>query len=1134
MRYDAFLSYSHRADRFRAVAVQRALQSLAKPFYRWKALDIFRDETSLAANPKLWPSIERALAQSRFFILLANPESAASAWCGREVAWWLAHRSAETLLIVLTGGELAYDQEHGDFDWSRTNALPIVLKGRFTAEPLYRDLRWATAGEQVSITEPRFRAEVLPLAAALHGKEPEALDGDDLRQFRRTRLFWRGATVGLALLALTSVTGAWLAERKSREAERERAIAVGRQLAAQAETARLGRAALLPLSVLLGVEAARRLQEHEAVSVEVDRTLREGLALLPHKSVILPHTKVAAFAISADGKRAVSVSLDGWIGIWDLEAYREIARLHTKMNASHATVSPDLASVAFAVENDAVAIRVSDGQILARTAHRNLVNAIVFNRDGTLLAAGSLDSAVSVTSLREGREIARLAHGDSAGAVAFSDDSRLLATGTGSVATRMSKRAPQDEAAHVWEIATGRRLARFPHPHVVVAVAFSPDSRKLVTGCLDRHARLWDIEMGRELARVVHPDGVQIVRVAPGGRHVASGSAPFLVASRDQTVQIWEAENGQEVGRITHEDAIRSVAFSPDGRWIASASADRTVRLANLTGREEMRLALNDYPFALAFAPDGRNLLVGGPGLQVVRAEGGFVPSQLAVQGNVSKIAVWPTGRTVAFVEGGKATTVWEFGASTPLFRVEHEAFTLDAAISADGRWLATASSDKSAGLWNAANGARHARLLHDDAVFSVAFSPDATRVATASSDRTARLWNVETGSELLRLTHPEPVTAMHYSRDGRLLATGTKAGGVHVWDAASGNAVMQGTLEVEVRYVAVSPDGRRIVASGSDPVARLWDIGSGKELAKLGHQDNLSGVAFGPDGHLVTQTWKGVRVWDADGGKVHAEARLDGVSAIAFSHDGRYLATGAWDRTARVWRLTDMIEAIRLNHPIAVRDVAFSADDRLLVVWSGDLLAPPHAARLWPLSLSTLVEEACRRLSSNLTLEEWRQHLASEPYRRTCPNRPTHVSVLVPIFDRAKAAAAAGHGREAKDHYAALAREADNTDDATVANEICWVGSLDGAPREVLPLCERAVALAPDEGNLRDSRGVARALLGDGTGAIEDFNAFVAYARRIQPDSPLIAPREAWIAALEQGRNPFDASTRAALRKGE
>jgi len=70
MHYDAFISYSHRADDFRASALQRVLESIARPFYRRRALNIFRDQTSLTANPALWPSIERALQRARFFIIL--------------------------------------------------------------------------------------------------------------------------------------------------------------------------------------------------------------------------------------------------------------------------------------------------------------------------------------------------------------------------------------------------------------------------------------------------------------------------------------------------------------------------------------------------------------------------------------------------------------------------------------------------------------------------------------------------------------------------------------------------------------------------------------------------------------------------------------------------------------------------------------------------------------------------------------------------------------------------------------------------------------------------------------------------------------------------------------------------------
>src|SRR5215472_14444505 len=70
MRYEAFVSYSHAVDGRLAPALQSALHRLAKPWYRLRALRVFRDKTSLSANPGLWPSIERALAESKFFLLL--------------------------------------------------------------------------------------------------------------------------------------------------------------------------------------------------------------------------------------------------------------------------------------------------------------------------------------------------------------------------------------------------------------------------------------------------------------------------------------------------------------------------------------------------------------------------------------------------------------------------------------------------------------------------------------------------------------------------------------------------------------------------------------------------------------------------------------------------------------------------------------------------------------------------------------------------------------------------------------------------------------------------------------------------------------------------------------------------------
>ena len=78
MRYDAFVSYSHAADGKLAPALQAGLHRFAKPWHRPRALRVFRDQTSLAASPALWPAIERALADTRYFLQLASPEAARS------------------------------------------------------------------------------------------------------------------------------------------------------------------------------------------------------------------------------------------------------------------------------------------------------------------------------------------------------------------------------------------------------------------------------------------------------------------------------------------------------------------------------------------------------------------------------------------------------------------------------------------------------------------------------------------------------------------------------------------------------------------------------------------------------------------------------------------------------------------------------------------------------------------------------------------------------------------------------------------------------------------------------------------------------------------------------------------------
>src|SRR5215216_3354415 len=103
--YDAFISYSRALDGTLAPALHRGVQGFAKPWYRLRSARVFLDDVSLSASPCLWTSIEEALGRSRWLILMASPEAAASKWVNRELEWWLEHKPAQQILVVLTSGE---------------------------------------------------------------------------------------------------------------------------------------------------------------------------------------------------------------------------------------------------------------------------------------------------------------------------------------------------------------------------------------------------------------------------------------------------------------------------------------------------------------------------------------------------------------------------------------------------------------------------------------------------------------------------------------------------------------------------------------------------------------------------------------------------------------------------------------------------------------------------------------------------------------------------------------------------------------------------------------------------------------------------------------------------------------------
>jgi len=330
--YDAFVSYSHAKDQAIAAALQAVIQKLGKPWYRRRALRVFRDDTSLSATPGLWPSIERALQQSRFLILLTSPEAAASAWVAKETSYWLDHKSAATLLIGLTDGELAWDNAVSDFRWSDATPLPVALKGRLAVEPKWVDLRAYRAG--VTSRNASFVDKGADFAAAIQGVAKEDLLSAELRQQRRALTLASSAAATLLVLAVVATWEWTLAVQQRNRAERALAAATRAANDLVFEVAiKIRHRAGIPVDLVREIlTRARNLQRELIEAGEASPALRRSAAaaLREMATTLLDQNEIADALEAAEQALRIMIELIA-ADAGDVELRRELSISHNRV-----------------------------------------------------------------------------------------------------------------------------------------------------------------------------------------------------------------------------------------------------------------------------------------------------------------------------------------------------------------------------------------------------------------------------------------------------------------------------------------------------------------------------------------------------------------------------------------------------------------------------------------------------------------------------------------------------------------------------------------------------------------------------------------------------------------------------------
>ena len=262
-----------------------------------------------------------------------------------------------------------------------------------------------------------------------------------------------------------------------------------------------------------------------------------------------------------------------------------------------------------------------------------------------------------------------------------------------------------------------------------------------------------------------------------------------------------------------------------------------------------------------------------------------------------------------------------------------------ETAFSPDGALLATGDGEGVVRLWGVATPDADPRELDDQAsaTTALAFSADGRRLAAGGTDGTAGVWDLSDPATPYRDLpgHDDLITSLAFSPDGRRLVTASTDGTALLWDLEDVGAAAQPLPGHNgfVDSVAFSPDGTMVVTGAGDGIARLWTIDNLAAGARplAGHSGRIDAVAISPDKTVATGGADGTaRVWSGDGRERAVLRHRGPVDALAFSADGRWLATGSDDHSARLWDLHDpdgpAANPLLVRHDDAVDAVAFSS----------------------------------------------------------------------------------------------------------------------------------------------------------------------------------------------------------------
>jgi WD40 repeat protein len=561
---------------------------------------------------------------------------------------------------------------------------------------------------------------------------------------------------------------------------------------------------------------------------------------------------VTCCAFSPNGKLLLTGSQDGTAKLWDVPDRQLLHSFEMKAGA--------VWSVGFSPAGDLAMASGSGNEVkFWRTEDEKLLTRIP-GQLASLSATGSLaaishaspffwerSGALEIWDYRKGTKIKQIP-GEGRALALSPDGLKLASAGTA-------------KNIDLWEVATGKKIKTIETARAVWSVAFSPDSKRLLTTDWSSEVSLWTIDSSAPPRKINgHALNVWSAIFSPEGERI-------VTTSSDQTIRFWNANTLEATGILHgHGNEVWCAAFTRDGMVLATGGKDRDVMLwPGKPALPQQTLPLNpDY--RPLFSPDGSKVLLVSKTKTIKMSALWEVASRKMIMdfGEDQAIGFTPDGERVILLneKSGKLRSISSSIPGSMALKMEQ----LDSAskpfgfigFSLDYRFLFSIDAAGKIRVWNEERGT----LLWSKAgpkppIRAASLAGNGRTLAIAlERENPVRIYSSGRNGPLYLTGHRDFTSGLSFSPEQKTLATGSMDGTIKIWDASDGHLLftLPGHMQ-EVTDVAFSFDGRTLASLGRRESVKLWHVATQRELLSLDLPNAGKFMEFTGDGRRLAVT---------------------------------------------------------------------------------------------------------------------------------------------------------------------------------------------------------------------------------------------------------------------------------------